>query len=164
MTSTSTRSAATGNVAGLSGLNAAADLGRQQMAVMAEGAAAMFRGFEAIRKIQEEAAHKAFARHSAAADKLRGNCPPADLVALQSDLVRFDVEGAMQYWQQVTAAALEMQTEVLGCATHLLDSEALLESASAMAAMEAAVPGFGKLLPAGPQAGARRAGSKSKAA
>jgi hypothetical protein len=161
MTPTSTRTAANDKIAGL---NAFTDLGRQQMVVMTEGAAAVFRGFEAIRKIQEDFAHKAFARHSTAAEKLRGNCQPADAVALQSDLVRFDAEGAMQYWQQVTAAALEMQTEVLGCATHLLDSEALLESASVVHALEAAVPGFATLTPAGLRAGATRAGRKSKAA
>jgi len=69
--------------------NAAADLGRQQMAVATEGACAM-----------------------------------------------------LKYWQQLAAATLEMQTEMVGCASHLLDSEALLESASIIDTMESAIPGL----------------------
>jgi hypothetical protein len=57
-----------------------------------------------------------------------------------------------------------MQTEVLGCASHLLDSETLLESASAIAAVEAAVPGFGKFMAAGPRARTTPTGLKSTAA
>jgi phasin protein len=120
--------------------NVAADLTRQQLAVATEGARAMFRGFDVMQKIQEKTAQAASSRHAAVEAQLRGSRHPAELLQLQSELMRFDMENAANYWQQLTAATLEMQTEILGCATHLLDSDALLESASALKAMQSAVP------------------------
>lgn len=102
-------------------LNLMADLGRQQMAVATEAACAMFRGFEAMRKVQEQAAHDAAQRHALAAHKLQQPCDAAELLAIQSELMSFDVDGATRYWQQLSAAALEMQTEVMGCCTKLAD-------------------------------------------
>ncbi len=113
----------------------AAELGRQQLAVATESGAAMFRGFETIRKIQEEAAHEASTRHAAAAEKLRDSRDPALIVQVQSELLHFDFASACQYWQQLAAATMEMQAEMIGCACHLIDSEAILESTAAVAAM-----------------------------
>lgn len=118
-------------------LSAAADLSRQQMVVANESASAMFRGFEAMRKIHEQAAHDATARHAAAAEKMRSPRQAAELLQIQSELIRRDVEGAMGYWQELAAAALEMQNEMMGCASHLVDSDTLLESAHALAFMRA---------------------------
>jgi hypothetical protein len=132
MASAKTRSAASrGNTAVDTGLSTAADLGRQQMVVATESAAAMFRGFEAIRKIQEQAAHTASTRHSAALEKLK-DASPADMVALQAELMRFDFESAAQYWQQLSAAALEMESQMMGCANHLVDSSGFLEATSSL--------------------------------
>jgi hypothetical protein len=128
--------------------NTAADLGRQQAVVAAESACALFRGFEAMRKIQEEAAHEASQRHADAAQKLRGSCQPADLMAVQSELLRFDFDAAGRYWQQLAAAALEMQTEIMGCASHLIDSETMLEGSSALDAMQFRIPGLDTFLAA----------------
>jgi len=121
------------------------DASRQQMAVAAESACAMFRGFEAMRRIQEEAAHDALARHEAAAEKLKRPCLPADLLAIETDLIRFDLETATRYWQQLGAAAMEMQAEMLGCCTHLVDSERLLGAASALKALPAMASPFNGL-------------------
>ena len=125
------------------------DLGRQQAVVATESACAIFRGFEAMRKIQEEAAHQAAQRHAEAAEKLRGNCQPADLMAVQSELLRFDLDAADRYWQQLAAAALEMQTEIMGSAFHLIDSEAVLEGSSALDAMQFRIPGLDAFVAAG---------------
>ena len=72
-----------------------------------------------------------------------------------SDLGRQQVavatEGAcamLKYWQQLAAATLELQTEMVGCASHLLDSEALLESASVIDAMQSALPGLDRFFAA----------------
>jgi hypothetical protein len=59
------------------------------------------------------------------------------------------------YWQQIAGAALEMQTEMMGCATHLLDSESLLESAAAFEALDK-VPGANLFFPFSPRPGARK--------
>lgn len=100
--------------------NFLADLGRQQLAAATDAACAMFRGSEAMRAIQQQAAHEASLRHQAAAQKLHGSCAPADLLAIQSELLRFDLQGATQYWQQITTAALQSQIEMMASASQLL--------------------------------------------
>ena len=112
------------------------DLSRQQLSVATDASCAMLRGFEAMRKIQQQAAHNASARHKAAAHRLHGTCQPADLMAIQAGLLRDDFESATQYWQQLAATVLEMQTEMMGCTSHLLDSETALETVSALEAFD----------------------------
>lgn len=122
------------------------DLGRQQMSVCTEASNAMIRGFDTMRKLQEQAAHDATERHAAVARKLQTTSQPVELAAIQAASVRDDLEGAAQYWQQLAATALEMQTEMMGCATHLFDSETALEAARAVEAFEF-IPGIGNPFP-----------------
>lgn len=132
--------------------NFLADLSRQQLSVATDASCAMFRGFEAMRNIQQQAAHDASARHEAAAQKLHGStCQPADLMAIQAALLRDDLESATRYWQQLAATALEMQTEMMGCTSHLLDSETALETVSALEAFDM-FPGVKSLLALKPSA------------
>lgn len=112
------------------------DLGRQQMAVAAEASCALLRGFEAMRRIQQQAAQAARARHEAAAGKLHGACTASDLMAMQASLLQTDWQSANRYWQDLVGAALEMQVEMMGCASHLVDSDAALEAASAVEALD----------------------------
>ena len=150
---------ATRTMANVPAFNAAMDYARQQAVVAIESACAMFRGFEAMRKIQEEAAQQASLRHAEAAQKLRGSCQPADLVAVQLELLRLDIDAAGGHWQQLAAAALEMQTEIMGCASHLIDTETLLEgSSAALDAMHLKIPGLDAFLAAS-QAMARTCGN-----
>ncbi|WP_341910884.1 phasin family protein [Polaromonas sp. YR568] len=116
-----------------------ADLGRQQLAVAADAACALLRGSEAMRAIQHQAAHEAAVRHQAAAQKLRESHEPAELVAIQSDLLRYDLQGATEYWQQITAAALQSQVEMMASATHLLNSDKGGALKSAMESFQAAI-------------------------
>lgn len=106
-----------------------ADWSRQQMAVATASAQAMMRGFDAMRRIHEETAQAASDRHVAIAEKLKGHAQPADVLAAQTELLRSDLEHATRYWQQMTAAAMEMNSEVLGCTAQLVDTEALLAAA-----------------------------------
>lgn len=101
----------------------ATDLTRQQMLVASEGACALFRGFQAMRGIQEEAAQHAAERHAASLEKLRSAATPLELLNVQGELLRSDLESATQYWQQLAGAALEMNTELAGCAAHLVGTE-----------------------------------------
>ena len=105
-------------------LNLMANLGQQQLALMMESACAMFRGSQAMRDIQKEAAHQAEARHEDAAQKLRGTCKPADLASIQSDLLRLDIQEATQYWQNLAAAVLRTQVEMLGSVNQVLSNGA----------------------------------------
>jgi len=122
------------------------DLGRQQMCVAAEASTAMLRGIETMRRIQQQAAHDASARHEAVAAKLHDARAPADLMALQAGLLQADWQSASQYWQDLAGTVLEMQVEMMGCASHLVDSDAALESVSAVEALEA-WPGMKALFP-----------------
>jgi hypothetical protein len=94
----------------------------------------MFRGLEAMRKIQEGVVHEASQKHVAAAQRLRGGCSATEMLAVQSDLLRFDLDAAARYWQGLAAAALEMQNEIMGCTTRLLNSDSVLEGSAALAA------------------------------
>ena len=92
----------------------------------------MCRGLEAMRKVQEQAGQRAMARHSAVLEKMKQASEPAQLMTLQSQLLAVDAENASRYWQDLGAAAMEMQTEMLGCCSHLVDSEAVLRATAAI--------------------------------
>jgi len=120
----------------------AADYGQQQMAVATESAGAMFRGFEAMRKIQEQAGNRTMMLHAAALEKMQHAKEPAQLMAVQSELLGQDTECAARYWQELSAAALEMQTQMLSCCSHLVDSEAVMNATAAMDHFPAAFTGL----------------------
>lgn len=132
------------------------DLSRQQLSVATDASCAMLRGFEAMRRIQQQAAHHASTRHAAVAQRLHSPCEPADLLAIEAGLLRDDLESATQYWQQLMATALEMQTEMVGCTSQLLGSEAALETAAALEPLDL-FPGVTTLLGGTPVGSPRRA-------
>ncbi|HEX7890284.1 MAG TPA: phasin family protein [Ramlibacter sp.] len=103
----------------------ATDFTRQQMLVASESACALFRGFQAIRGIQEQAAQHAAERHAEGIERLRRAGNALDLMSVQGELMRSDLESATQYWQQLAGAALEMNTELVGCTAHLVGTEDL---------------------------------------
>lgn len=47
-------------------------------------------------------------------------------------MLGLDPASTARYCQDLASAALEMQTEVLGCCTHLVDSESMLHATAAM--------------------------------
>jgi hypothetical protein len=104
------------------------DLPRQQSAAAAHAARAIFSGFEAIRKIQEKAAHRALKHYTDAAGRLQGRCAPADVLSVQMELAQFDVGAAMAYWQQIADAVLQAQAGVAACACELVESDQLLQA------------------------------------
>lgn len=110
---------------GAAGWSWAFDWGRQQLAVAAEGASTVYRGFEALRQVQQQTAHGAARRHAEAAERLRAACLPIEVLAVQSQLLRDDFDDASRYWQQLAATTFEMNSRLLGCATHLVGTEDL---------------------------------------
>lgn len=127
-------------------LDLLADFGREQAAICIEASCAMFRGLETMRIIQQRAAQQAAARHHEAGRRLRQGMAPGELVALPWTLWQDELAAAAHCWQDLAAAALEAQTELLGCAcVHAVDSEAALHGAAAMEALEA-VPGVRTLV------------------
>ena len=110
---------------------------RQQMAVTAESADAMRRGFEAMRQINDRALQAALSRLTEAAEKFTTPHEPMELLTVSTELMRLQLEGAASYWQELGGAALEMQAQLLGCSSHLVESDALLQAASVMDALPA---------------------------
>ena len=109
----------------------AGPLNRQQMAAASEGASALFRGFEAMRRIQEQAAQAAAERHTVAAGRLRESATPTDLAVLQAEVLREDLASVARYWQDLADATLEMNAEIFNCATQMVDSEDLVAATPA---------------------------------
>lgn len=116
------------------------ELGRQQLAVATESTSAMYRGREALRKVQQDTAHEASVRHAEAANKLFSPCQVADLLAIQTDLMRSNVLSLSNYWQQLAVVALQTQREMMLSMSHLLDSESSGGMKSAMDVFHAAIP------------------------
>lgn len=114
----------------LAPLNFLADLPRQQMALVTKSATAWLRASESVRKVQQQAAHRASAQHEQAAERLRVPCDFTELMTIQSELLRFHMQEAAQYWQQITSAALKIPVEIAGSASQVLasNSEPTLES------------------------------------
>ena len=108
--------------ADLTSWNSLAEFGLEQMAMATESASACFRAAESMRKIQMHAAHRASIRHQAVARKLREGGAPADILAVQTDLLSADLRSVAEYWQQLAAVAVQSQIELMGCASHLADT------------------------------------------
>ncbi len=117
-----------------------ADFSREQLAVFTEIASTLFRSSETMRKIQQQAAHQASLRHEAVTKKLRANCTPADLLGIQSELLRFDTAGASQYWQQLAAAAQQAQVEIMTCTSHMPNCQIGNNLQSTLDAFQATLP------------------------
>ena len=92
------------------------DLPRQQMALMTQSASAMLRASESVRKLQQQAAHRASVQHQEMAERLREPCDFSELMAIQAELLRFNYQEAAQYWQQIATAALKAQADLVGSA------------------------------------------------
>src|SRR5690606_13000796 len=137
-----TRPAATPDAA--ASLEALASVPHQQLVAATEGACAVFRGFETMRKVQEQAAHHALTRHQQALDKLRQAQDPAKWMEIESELLRFDVEGATRYWQQLGEAALQMQGEIMECFAHLGGPDGKGPAAASLNMMPVLAIGFGR--------------------
>lgn len=95
------------------------ELGRQQLAIVADGASAVFRGSETMRRIQQQAAHRACAHCETAAQKLR-HPGEAGQLANPWELLHLDLQEVSGYWQQMTETALKTQGEVMGLTSQML--------------------------------------------
>lgn len=100
------------------------ELGRRQLDCALATACAFFKGMEAVRKMQLQAAHATRARHETAQRRLHDAKDVPELAAVQRDLLRFDAEGSARYWQELLEAAFKTQAEMLGCVHSLLNGEA----------------------------------------
>ena len=99
------------------------ELGRGPLVMMAKGISAMCQGNEALRGIQQNAAHEASAHHADMVQKLFEPCAPGDLMAMQTELLRHDLQSASKYWQQLTTQMLQTQVDMMRSVSDVVDSE-----------------------------------------
>lgn len=120
--------------------NVFSELGRHQLALVVEGTSALCRSSEALRKIQQDAAHEASVFHEETAQKLFTPCQPADLMAIQSELMRFCLQSSGKYWQQILAQAMQTQVEMMRSVSQVLKSEKDTGLKSPLEVLQAAMP------------------------
>jgi hypothetical protein len=116
--------------AALAPWNWAAKFARQQFAVGAESGLLLARGFEAMRGIQQQAREHSEQRHADAARKLGSSPRPADALAVQSELLRGDMEEAARCWQELVKQAMEVVNELAASATQLANTEDVFAAVS----------------------------------
>jgi aspartate aminotransferase-like enzyme len=123
----------------LAPLNMLSDVTRQQLTMMTEATCAVLGSSEALGKIQQQAAHQASLRHNAAAESLRGEVEPMDIISIETELVRQDMQEVAQYWAQLASAVMRTQLDMMGRMTHMLNSTSQGGLGSAMDAWRSAV-------------------------
>ncbi|MEJ5990146.1 phasin family protein [Ramlibacter sp. PS3R-8] len=104
-------------------------LAQQQFAVGTEGTATLVRGFEAMRRIQAQATQQVVQRHAAANGQLGASPRPEDALAVQTELLRADLEDAARCWQQLLGEAVEVGNELLACSTRMINTEDVFAAA-----------------------------------
>ena len=104
-------------------VNFLTDVSRRQFALASEGISALCRGSEVMRGIQRDAAHETAAYHADVARKLRDPCQPGDLMALQSELMRYGLQSAGKYWQQLGAQMMQTQVDMVSSVSQLLEAD-----------------------------------------
>ena len=120
--------------------NFLSELGRHQLALAVDGTTALCRSSEALRKIQQYAAHEASVFHEETAQRLFVSCQPAELVAIQSELLRFTMQSAGKYWQQIAASVMQTQVEMIKSVTHVLEREKDTGTKSPMQVLQSVMP------------------------
>ena len=105
-------------------LNWLADLPRRQLTFALRSASTVFRGSEAIRGIQQQAAHRALSQHEAALERLRASRDVGEMMAVQTELIRFNLHEATQYWQQLASTAFKAQVDLVGSTSEVLPAAA----------------------------------------
>lgn len=73
----------------------------------------MLKGAEEMRRCQMQAAHHAREHHEKAQALVAKARTPAELFDVQSELLRFDIEAAGRYWQQMASICAATQADAL---------------------------------------------------
>lgn len=124
MASKNSRASAPGAAASNTPMNVWSELPRRQMALMSQSAAAIYRGSQAMRQLQQDAAQRALANQQQVTQRLLEPLDPAALMQLQTDLLRFHFQEGMQYWQQLAATAVKVQQDMVSGAAEVMDTGA----------------------------------------
>ena len=61
-------------------------------------------------------------------------------MAIQSELLRFTMQSAGKYWQQIAASAMQTQVEMIKSVTHVLEREKDTGTKSPMQVLQSVMP------------------------
>lgn len=84
-----------------------------QLAQIAETSAMLYSATEAIQQINQQLTQRAALRQQQMAERLRQASSPGEMMALGSGMFSSTLQEATQYWQDVAAAALKMNTSLM---------------------------------------------------
>ena len=87
----------------------ALSLSQDQMQALIGLTDVLFKGAEEMRRCQMEAAHQAREHHEHTQARVAKARTPAELIELQTELLRFDLESSSRYWQQLAAICVATQ-------------------------------------------------------
>src|SRR5512133_1063866 len=113
-------------------MNLVSELPRRQLAMLSQSASTLYRGSETLRQIQQQAAQRASLQHQQAAEKLRDSRDFGEVMAIQTELLRFNLQESASYWQQMATAVLKLQSEMMSGAGQMLSDPASEPSLDAL--------------------------------
>jgi phasin family protein len=92
---------------------AALSLSQDQLQALIGLSDVYFKGAEEMRRCQMEAAHEAREHYERAQGLVAEARTPAELISLQSELVRFSLESSGVYWQRLAAICAQTQADTM---------------------------------------------------
>ncbi len=108
-----TRASADREQESLTGQAALTEQTRHQLADAAETTSVMYRAAETLQQIHQQLTQRVALRHQQMTERLREANSPADLMTIQATLVTSSIQEAAQYWQDLAAAGLKMQADMM---------------------------------------------------
>jgi phasin family protein len=90
---------------------------QDQMQALIALADVVFKGIEEIRRCQMQAAHDAREHHGKKQAEVAHASTPTEVFNVQSELLRFDLEAAGKYWQQLAAICAATQADAMNLIT-----------------------------------------------
>lgn len=91
----------------------AAAIGRQQLASMADATSTLLRASDTLQQVQQHMLQRAALTQQQAAEKLRMATNPTDLWTIQAEMMLLGVTETAQYLQDLAAATLKVQGEMM---------------------------------------------------
>jgi phasin family protein len=86
---------------------------QEQLRSMISLADVIFKSAEELRRCQMEAAQQARRRHERAQADVAAAASPTELLNVQSELLRYDLESAGEYWQRLLGICRSAQAEAV---------------------------------------------------
>jgi hypothetical protein len=108
------------------------DFGRQWVSVGTEAAGILSRGMQEFNRLQMDAMRDVLGHQAPAAERLQRQPDPIQLLETQVDGMRFAWERSLRCWMDVAGAAAEMQSEMMACGEHLVNTEDVFAAARVM--------------------------------